>query len=403
MNAVVDSPRLGSIEAPATGSVWDEWLQASDLESLERHPLLEALAGPGNSLGLLKATLAQHSHYSRHFTRYLVSLLGQLGDGDDVLALLQNLREEMGVDGNAELTHAEMFQRTLRRVGVVPAEHPVLPATLGLVGEMMEHCRSSDPLAGLAALCLGAEAIVPLVYRPLLASLEQLGFDAEASEFFRIHIEEDADHALAMLRIMRRMAQARPDRFAHAVGIGSRMIARRVAMFDAVWEAHQAQAAQAAQEADHADARYSSGDFWRVPSRLSARMPARLKHEQVMDSARIADQRFSQQRKHRVHIVDLPSNTISMTIGRLDVDEATRLHRHNYETVIYVLKGEGRSRVGEQEVQWQAGDAFYVPVWAEHSHANTGSEECVYLACENAPLLQNLGGIALREELGNPH
>lgn len=400
MNAVVDCARMEIAEAPAPVSVWDEWLQEADLRSLARHPLLGALAGPGNSLGLLKATLAQHSHYSRHFTRYLVALLGQLEHTGDVLVLLQNLREEMGVDGGADLTHAELFQRTLRRVGVVPAEQPALPATLALVREMMGHCQSSDPLAGLAALCLGAEAIVPLIYGPILASLEQLGFDKEATEFFTIHISEDADHALALLDIMRRIVQEQPGRFEEAVRIGKQLIERRVEMFDAVWEAHQLRAAQ---PAERPDARYSSGDFWRVPSQLSARIPERLKHEQVMDSRRTADQGFSEQRKHKVHIVDLPSNTISMTIGRLDVDETTRLHRHNYETVIYVLKGEGRSRVGEREVQWRAGDAFHVPVWAEHQHANMGSEECVYLACENAPLLQNLGGIALREELGNPH
>lgn len=400
MNAVMDSPRVGFIEEPDTRPIWDTWLQEADLHGITRHPLLAALAGPGNSLALLKLTLAQHSHYSRHFTRYLVALLGQLGDSADVMVLLQNLREEMGVDGAGELTHAELFQRTLRRVGVVPAEHPALPATLALVQAMTAHCQSNDPLAGLAALCIGAEAIVPLIYRPILASLEQLGFDKSATEFFTIHIEEDADHALAMLKMMRRIVQDRPQRFEDAVRVGKQVIALRVAMFDAVWEAHQAQTARAA---DKTDARFSSGDFWRVPSQLSVRMPERLKHAGVMESARTADQAFSQQRKHKVHIVDLPSTTISMTIGRLDVDEATRLHRHNYETVIYVISGKGSSRVGEREVQWQAGDAFYVPVWAEHQHTNRGSEECVYLACENAPLLQNLGGIALREELDSAH
>jgi pyrroloquinoline-quinone synthase len=397
MNAIVDSARVGLVEAEETGSVWGEWLQDADLQGLARHPLLEALAGPANDLGLLKATLAQHSHYSRHFTRYLVALLGQLGDGDDVMVLLENLREEMGLDG-ADLTHAELFQRTLQRVGVVPAEHAVLPATQALVQDMMAHCQSDDPLCGLAALCLGAEAIVPLIYGPILASLEQLGFDKKATEFFSMHIAEDADHALAMLKIMRRMVQGQPARFEQALAIGKQLIARRIAMLGAVWEAHQARTVQPAKDAD---ARFSSGDFWRVPSRLSVRMPEKLKHEQVMGSSGSGVESFSQQRKHKVHIVDLPSNTISMTIGRLDIDEATRLHRHNYETMIYVLKGKGQSRVGDQQVPWEAGDAFYVPVWAEHQHANLGSEECVYLACENAPLLQNLGGIALREELGS--
>ena len=398
MNAVVNSPLVDGSAQP----VWDAWLRDADLQALARHPLLAALAGPANSLALLKATLAQHSHYSRHFTRYLVALLGQLDDGADVMVLLQNLREEMGVDGHAGVTHAELFQRTLRRVGVVPAEHAPLAPTLALVEAMMGHCQSPDPLAGLAALCLGAEAIVPLIYRPILRSLEQLGFDTEATEFFAIHIEEDADHALAMMKMMQRIVQDQPGRFADAVRVGRQAIALRVAMFDAIWAAHLAQEAFAAAPAEVAG-QFSSRDFWRVPSTLAVNMPERLKHAQVMAATGAGDQVFSQQRKHKVHIVDLPSTTISMTIGRLDAGESTRLHRHNYETVIYVIQGTGRSRVGEREVQWQAGDAFYVPVWAAHQHASTGAEECVYLACENAPLLQNLGGIALREELDNVH
>jgi quercetin dioxygenase-like cupin family protein/pyrroloquinoline quinone (PQQ) biosynthesis protein C len=398
----MNSDHVGFVKNMETSPDWDEWLQDANLQGLAQHPLLQALAGAGNSLALLKATLAQHSHYSRHFTRYLVALLGQLEDSGDVQTLLQNLREEMGVDGSVDVTHAELFQRTLRKVGVAPLEHPALPGTLALVEEMMGHCQSSDPLAGLAALCLGAEAIVPVIYRPILTSLEQLGFDAEATAFFTIHINEDADHALAMLTMMRRIVQGHPHRFAVAADVGKRMIARRIAMFDEIWEAHGAAAATAtAPPSEQAGGRFSSADFWRVPSQLSVRMPDRLKHAQVMKTTGGGDQAFSQERKHRVHIVDLPSNTISMTIGCLNVDETTGLHRHNYETVIYVLQGAGRSRVGEREVEWQAGDAFYVPVWAEHQHANNGAEECIYMACENAPLLQNLGGIALREELGH--
>jgi gentisate 1,2-dioxygenase len=87
-----------------------------------------------------------------------------------------------------------------------------------------------------------------------------------------------------------------------------------------------------------------------------------------------------------------------MTIGGLAVGEATRRHRHNYETIIYVIAGKGVSTIEEREVSWRAGDAFYVPTWAWHQHRNTSTtEEALYVACENAPMLQNLG-IALREE-----
>ena len=88
-----------------------------------------------------------------------------------------------------------------------------------------------------------------------------------------------------------------------------------------------------------------------------------------------------------------------MTIGSLLPNQTTSKHRHNYETVIYVIRGQGITTVENREIEWQAGDAIYVPVWAWHQHRNlSSSDSCLYIACENAPLLQNLGGIALREE-----
>jgi gentisate 1,2-dioxygenase len=141
---------------------------------------------------------------------------------------------------------------------------------------------------------------------------------------------------------------------------------------------------------------YASKDFARVAARLVAAVPERLAHPDVLDAAE--DPAFSAARKHPVTLVDLPSKTLSVTIGGLDPHGATNRHRHNYETIIVVLKGHGRSVIEDRVVPWKAGDAIYVPVWAWHHHENLSDEFCQYVACENAPLLQNLGGIALREE-----
>jgi quercetin dioxygenase-like cupin family protein len=143
---------------------------------------------------------------------------------------------------------------------------------------------------------------------------------------------------------------------------------------------------------------YASGDFGQVPAALETVMPERLLHADVTGSQASGDRDFSQRRHHRVNVIDLPSRVISMTVGGLEPGQSTRRHRHNYETLIYVLEGHGKSIIGEREVPWKRGDAFYVPVWAWHQHINLSEEEmATYLACENAPHLQNLG-IALREE-----
>lgn len=143
---------------------------------------------------------------------------------------------------------------------------------------------------------------------------------------------------------------------------------------------------------------FASADFGKVPPVLTADRPERLLHANVLDSAAPEDGKFSQERRHLVRMVDLPSRALSMTIGGLAPGESTRRHRHNYETIIYVVAGAGVSLIEGREVRWRAGDAFYVPTWAWHQHSNaSATESALYVACENAPMLQNLG-IALREE-----
>ena len=142
---------------------------------------------------------------------------------------------------------------------------------------------------------------------------------------------------------------------------------------------------------------YTSKDFACVPAQLTAALPDTLIHRQVAGEP--ADAGFSAARKHPVHLVNLPSKTLSVTLGGIVPAGRTGRHRHNYETILYVTKGIGQTVIEDRVVAWEAGDAVYIPVWAWHHHENrSATESCEYIACENAPLLQNLGGIALREE-----
>lgn len=143
-------------------------------------------------------------------------------------------------------------------------------------------------------------------------------------------------------------------------------------------------------------AKYQSADFDKTPPTPHVRIPDRLHHPAVEAAGKHGD--YSAQRKHPVFFVDLPSHTISMTIGWLDPGQSSNMHRHTYETILYVLEGTGYTEVQGRKVEWKAGDALYIPVWAWHRHTNTGDGLARYLACENAPLLQNIGGVALREE-----
>ena len=67
--------------------------------------------------------------------------------------------------------------------------------------------------------------------------------------------------------------------------------------------------------------------------------------------------------------------------------------------MLYVLEGTGYSMIEDRKLEWTKGDALYIPPWAWHHHVNSDPKNPArYLACESAPLLQNIGGLAIREE-----
>ncbi|QXP68484.1 MULTISPECIES: cupin domain-containing protein [unclassified Polaribacter] len=143
---------------------------------------------------------------------------------------------------------------------------------------------------------------------------------------------------------------------------------------------------------------FSSKDFHQTFAKPEVRMPERLIYRNVEGEG--VHSQFSEERKHPVHFIDLPSKNVSMTIGGLLPNQVTSRHRHTYETVLYVIEGSGWTEVEDKRVEWKAGDAVYIPSWAWHRHGNLSNDESAkYLACENAPQLQNLG-VALREEEG---
>ena len=144
------------------------------------------------------------------------------------------------------------------------------------------------------------------------------------------------------------------------------------------------------------DKAYSSKDFGLTQAEIQVTIPERLIHKRVKSG--VTDKIFSDERKHPVYVVDLPSRALSMTIGGLEAGGNTGKHRHTYETILYVTKGRGYTVVEDRRIDWEVGDAVYIPKWAWHQHFNlSGDSSAEYLACENAPMLQNIG-LAIREE-----
>lgn len=218
------------------GTLWDEWLDADALDGLVNHELLLAMQDGHVSLKGMRYFLIQHHYYSRNFTRFLCAILNRLESLGDIKLLLENMQEEMGIDGDNKLTHSELFQRSLRILGTHPLAESPLPQTVDFTQCIMQLCRSENPVEGLAALCLGAEAIVPLIYKPILLALEGLNVSEEGLEFFRLHIEEDEDHAITMLGVLQRLTHQTPEAKRLAIQIGRQAMLKRCVMFDAIWK-----------------------------------------------------------------------------------------------------------------------------------------------------------------------
>jgi gentisate 1,2-dioxygenase len=144
--------------------------------------------------------------------------------------------------------------------------------------------------------------------------------------------------------------------------------------------------------------RATSADFGKTTDDVKVKMPDKVIVRQL---EKHKDSAYSEERQCSVFIADLPSYTVSVDITLIKPDSNDRKHRHYYETLLFILAGSGYSIIEGERVEWEAGDALHIPPWLWHQHFNKDSDKEVrYLACTNSPLLQGVGGVAIREEAG---
>jgi len=82
--------------------------------------------------------------------------------------------------------------------------------------------------------------------------------------------------------------------------------------------------------------------------------------------------------------------TIQCAVQLLPAKEETAAHRHTSTVMYHVFRGCGTTQIGEQLFAWQPGDTFVVPLWHEHRHANTDSNEAILFSMSDAPALKAL-------------
>lgn len=214
-------------------------LQAASTQLTDRvlrHPFLTGCANGTVSLDILRSFLIQHGKYARYFTRYLCALISQLEEGDDVLRLAENLTEELGCGAAAEARtpHSRIYAKMLEDFEIDLVAHPVNPETQNLIDTMFMLCQQPLGTAGLGAMCLGAEGLVPAMYSRIIEGFRRHGVDLKRLEFFTIHIECDDDHAATMYDILARQAEESPSRKITALNAGDIAVNARLRFFDAL-------------------------------------------------------------------------------------------------------------------------------------------------------------------------
>ena len=203
--------------------------------SVLSHPFLRDCREGVVPLARLKSFLVQQGHYSRHFTRYLCAMMSNLPEQEQILALAENLFEELGLSDDSQIPHSVLYRQMLERFDLSLEQGPApLPETTELIRIMTAHCRDLNPARGLGALCLGAESLVGPVYASILEGFAAHGLHGPDLDFFTIHIECDDGHAGTLQDIMVRTAGQDPAQLEIMIASGTALVRARCNFFSAI-------------------------------------------------------------------------------------------------------------------------------------------------------------------------
>jgi pyrroloquinoline-quinone synthase len=213
---------------------WDGLLRSEWIRELDESVFLTRCRERRATRAELHRFVVQQGFYSRYFTRYLNALMANLVEENDRHALTQNLFEEMGLGEVKTTPHSQIYRDMMKAMGVSYEGATPHEATAQLVDTMFECCRSTNPMVGLGAMCLGAEAIVPHVYSTVLEGFEGVSEPRRNLEFFFIHVSCDDDHAITMRNIIARRLQLDPRSRIDLEYGAAKAIAARVGFFRAL-------------------------------------------------------------------------------------------------------------------------------------------------------------------------
>jgi gentisate 1,2-dioxygenase len=78
-------------------------------------------------------------------------------------------------------------------------------------------------------------------------------------------------------------------------------------------------------------------------------------------------------------------STITLRQQLLRNGDSTKTHKHNASEIYYVVKGAGKTHVGDETLEWEEKDSFVVPPGEWHSH-ETGADESILFVMSDRPI-----------------
>lgn len=214
------------------------------IAKLQSHPFLARCRAGQVSLEELKFFLVQQGQYSAYFTRYLCAMMANLPSNVEVFELAENLFEELGFAGGDETPHYLLYRKVLTDFGLSLDSAAPTQATRNLIETMFTYCRDQRASVGLAALCLGAEALVPAMYSDIISGFEAHGVDKDTIWFFHLHVQCDDGHAESIENILTEMVEKDPGALDDIIAAGHALVDARCAFFSAIEQAFQTEGCQ---------------------------------------------------------------------------------------------------------------------------------------------------------------
>ncbi len=127
-------------------------------------------------------------------------------------------------------------------------------------------------------------------------------------------------------------------------------------------------------------------DQWEKDAGLVSRSPFLLRWEDTLAKLAALD---GEGDPHFGRLVDLSSDTmptITIHVHDWKAGWAGRCYRHMANTIFVVLRGRGRSEIGDRSFNWGFGDVMAAPLWLPQAHR--ASEDAVVVALSDIALMK---------------